>query len=316
MTKRPLFPMSIVLSVALLSAMSSGSDLLRFQPPPGYSQDFHVEVDGNATARGEQVEFEGELELNQTIVAVPEDEAEPIAVHFTINGGSIRYDDRDKQPRYIGEPLHATRTRLGVIYEVEEPLDDDDDAGIDVSAAVLYAMSLICFPERATRPGKEWDGSHEAHDPYGGFVPVTATNMFADLLELPDGAVLVDVSSEGSFPYRAKIDDRVLHGDLEFKLFQKLELATGALRESDLTLTGGLRTRAGPVTVSITVHKLHVKVTETSHQIVDVTRLRQPVEAGEDDEERGGDEPGGAGASGSAVAVLPAAGRENELVSA
>ncbi len=95
--------------------------------------------------------------------------------------------------------------------------------------------------------------------------------------------MLVDVSSTGSFPYRAKVDDRVLHGELEFNLFQKIELATGALRESDLTLTGGLETRAGPVKVKISVHKLHVHVTEVSHEIVDVSQIERA-----DDDPSGG----------------------------
>ncbi len=264
-------PALALCAVALVAGVAHAEYTLRFSPPVGYSQDFHVEVDGSASGRGKDIEFRGTIELTQTVTAVPEDEMAAIPTELVIGAGSIRYNNRENVPRYIGAPFTASRTRLGVITHVSEPLDDDDDTGIDVTAAVLYATSLLALPERPTRPGREWDGSHDAFDPYGDFVEVSAENKFADLLELPD-ATLIDVSSKGSFPYSATIDGRKLYGTLEYVLYSKLDLATCTLYESDLTLSGGLKTR-GPLaqTINITIHKLHVHATQVKQQIVDVS---------------------------------------------
>lgn len=257
---------------------SSAAYLLRFEPPLGYCQRFGVDVKGSAEARGDKVDFSGYLDLSQTVVEVPEDKTQPVKVQLVLNGGSIRYNDEERPPRYIGSPFTAVRTRLGVITDVSEPLDDDDRTGIDVTAAVLYSTSLLALPERDTRPGRTWDGSHDAFDPYGDYVPVTAENTFADLIELPD-ATLIDVDSKGSFPYRAVVDDRPLQGTLEFMLVAKMNLATGTLAESDLKLWGSLVTKAGPLKsrVSITVHELRVRVTELEHYVIDPEDLPTSV---------------------------------------
>lgn len=270
MTHRTLpLPLLALASLALLAGAPRAEYTLRYAPPVGFSQDLHVEVDGSGSARGKSFEFRGTVELNQTVTDVPAEESKPVAADLVINDGTIRYNDRESEPSYIGTPFKAERTRLGVITKVSQPLEDDDETGVDVTAAILYATSLLALPERATRPGRTWDGSHDAFDPYGDFVEVTAENSFADLLELPD-CTLVDVSSKGSFPYRATIDGRALYGTLEYILYSKLDLETGTLRESDLTLSGGLKTK-GPLaqTINITIQKLHVHATEVSHKIVD-----------------------------------------------
>ena len=259
-------------AAALVCWPASAAYTLRFTPPVGYSQDFEVKVDGNADGRGKHVDFEGTIQLTQTVLEVPDDETQPITVEFVLKGGSIRYNDKDKPPRYIGKPFTAKRTRLGVITEVSEPLKDEEDTGIDVTAAVLYSTSLLALPEKTIRPGKTWDGSHDAFDPHGDYVPVTAENTFADMIELDSGTVL-RVDSKGSFDYRAQIDDRMLYGTLGYFVKMDLDEDTCALRESDLTLYGELRTKVVAfIKVNINVHKLHVNVKETSHQVVDVSK--------------------------------------------
>jgi hypothetical protein len=226
-------------------------------------------VRGSGEGRGRKINFEGELTMNQTVVDVPDSQDNLIEVEVTMTGGSIRYEDKEKPPRYVGEPLIAHRSTLGAIMDVSEPLDDDDETGIDVTAAVLYATSLLVFPERAARPGERWDGSHEAFDPYGDYVPVTAKNYFGDLIELPD-RTLARVDSEGSFPYRAKIDDEWLYGTLHYALAVHMDLETGSVVEAELRLHGGLKAKASFMTVGINVKEIYVHLRETKHEIVDV----------------------------------------------
>jgi hypothetical protein len=265
---------------------------LRFAPPEGYSQDFDVDVRGSAEARGRKVNFEGDLTMNQTVVEVPDEEMQPLTVELTMTGGTIRYDDREKPPRYIGDPLTAHRSPMGAIMDVSKPLDDDDETGIDVTAAILYATSLLVFPERAARPGEDWDGSHEAFDPYGDYVPVTAENYFGDLLELPD-RTLVRVDSEGEFPYRAKIDDDWLYGTLKYALAVHMDLDTGSVVEAELRLYGELKAKASFVTVGISVEELYVHVKETSHEVVDLEERAAAQEEAEQESDEGDGEEGG-----------------------
>jgi hypothetical protein len=277
--------MRCAVAVALCASMlgvgaAQASYELRYRPPEGYSQDFAIDVKGSGEGRGRKINFEGELTMNQTVVAGPQGGDPLIEVELTMTGGEIRYGDRVKPPRYIGDPLTAHRSVYGAIMDVSQPLDDDDDVGIDVTAAVLYATSLLVFPERAARPGQNWDGSHEAFDPYGQYVPVTAENYFGDMLELPD-RTLIRVDSEGSFPYRAKIDDDWLYGTLKYALAVHMDLETGSVVEAELRLYGGLKAKASFVTVGIDVEEIYVHVTETKNEIID-------PEAGETD--GGGDE--------------------------
>lgn len=258
-------------ATALLCASALGAETLRYRPPVGYSQDFEVEVDGAAVARGDHIQFHGRMTMNQTVTGASESLADPIPVDVTLLDGEIYYNDRMKPPRYIGDPLRALRTPLGQIISVSQPLDDDDETGIDVTAAVLYASSLLVFPERETRPGATWDGSHDAFDPYGDYVPVSAHNRFADMLELGDGTLL-QVDSEGSFPYHTEIDDRTLEGTLKYYLETSLDRETGTLREAKLKLYGSMST-SGPIGMRIEVHvrELNVHIKQTDVRIVDPT---------------------------------------------
>jgi hypothetical protein len=276
-----------MLVLCLIASAANAEYTLRFAPPLGYSQDFDVQVEGSASARGKDIEFRGTIKLNQTMSVVPDDETQPLTATLTITEGSIRYGNKEKAPRYVGQPFSAERTRLGVITSISEPLTDNEDTGIDVTAAILYATSLLALPEKPIRPGKGWDGSHDAFDPYNDFVEVKAENTFADLIELPD-CTLIDVSSEGSFDYRAEVDARLFYGTLEYILHSKMDLDTCALRESDLVLKGGLKTR-GPLatTVNITVHELHVHATEISHKIVDVSQMQQGSGGGAQEQPNG-----------------------------
>lgn len=257
------------LAVALLSVAALGAETLRFQPPVGYSQDFEVEVSGAAVARGDYIQFHGSMAMNQTVQGESTDLAQPIPIEVTILDGEIYYNDKMKPPRYIGDPLAAERTPLGQITSVSEPLDDDDETGIDVTAAVLYASSLLVFPERETRPGATWDGSHDAFDPYGDYVSVTAENRFADMLELGE-ETLIQVDSEGRFPYHTEIDDRTLQGTLQYYLEMTLDRATGTLRDAKLKLYGELST-SGPIgmRISIQVRELNVHIKQTEARILD-----------------------------------------------
>jgi hypothetical protein len=258
-----------LLAVALLSVAALGAETLRFQPPVGYSQDFEVEVSGAAVARGDYIQFHGNMAMNQTVQGESTDLAQPIPIEVTILDGEIYYNDKMKPPRYIGDPLAAERTPLGQITSVSEQLDDDDETGIDVTAAVLYASSLLVFPERETRPGATWDGSHDAFDPYGDYVPVTAENRFADMLELGD-ETLIQVDSEGRFPYHTEIDERTLQGTLQYYLEMTLDRATGTLRDAKLKLYGELST-SGPIgmRISIQVRELNVHIKQTEARILD-----------------------------------------------
>jgi hypothetical protein len=258
-----------LLAVALLSVAALGAETLRFQPPVGYSQDFEVEVSGAAVARGDYIQFHGNMAMNQTVQGESTDLAQPIPIEVTILDGEIYYNDKMKPPRYIGDPLAAERTPLGQITSVSEQLDDDDETGIDVTAAVLYASSLLVFPERETRPGATWDGSHDAFDPYGDYVPVTAENRFADMLELGD-ETLIQVDSEGRFPYHTEIDKRTLQGTLQYYLEMTLDRATGTLRDAKLKLYGELST-SGPIgmRISIQVRELNVHIKQTEARILD-----------------------------------------------
>lgn len=258
-----------LLAVALLSVAAPGAETLRFQPPVGYSQDFEVEVSGAAVARGDYIQFHGNMAMNQTVQGESTDLAQPIPIEVTILDGEIYYNDKMKPPRHIGDPLAAERTPLGQITSVSEQLDDDDETGIDVTAAVLYASSLLVFPERETRPGATWDGSHDAFDPYGDYVPVTAENRFADMLELGD-ETLIQVDSEGRFPYHTEIDERTLQGTLQYYLEMTLDRATGTLRDAKLKLYGELST-SGPIgmRISIQVRELNVHIKQTEARILD-----------------------------------------------
>ncbi|MBP7560400.1 MAG: hypothetical protein KBA64_07945 [Armatimonadetes bacterium] len=258
-----------LLAVALLSVAALGAETLRFQPPVGYSQDFEVEVSGAAVARGDYIQFHGNMAMNQTVQGESTDLAQPIPIEVTILDGEIYYNDKMKPPRHIGDPLAAERTPLGQITSVSEQLDDDDETGIDVTAAVLYASSLLVFPERETRPGATWDGSHDAFDPYGDYVPVTAENRFADMLELGD-ETLIQVDSEGRFPYHTEIDERTLQGTLQYYLEMTLDRATGTLRDAKLKLYGELST-SGPIgmRISIQVRELNVHIKQTEARILD-----------------------------------------------
>lgn len=267
-----------VLAAALLCTPVLGAETLRYQPPVGYSQDFDVEVSGAAVARDEHIQFHGSMVMNQTVTGESADLAEPIPVEVTILDGAIYYNDKMKPPRYVGDPLLALRTPLGQITSVSQPLDDDDETGIDVTAAVLYASSLLVFPERETRPGATWDGSHDAFDPYGDYVPVTAENRFADMIELAD-ETLIQVDSEGSFPYHAEIDDRALQGTLQYYLEMTLDRATGTLREARLKLYGELST-SGPIGMRIRIHvrELNVHIKQREARIVEVADLSRTSE--------------------------------------
>jgi len=290
-------PLHLV-TAALLCWPAAASYTLRFNPPVGYSQDFDVKVDGDADGRGKHVDFEGTIQLAQTVLEVPADETQPITVEFVLKGGSIRYNDKDKPPRYIGKPFTAKRTRLGVIIEVSEPLKDEEDTGIDVTAAVLYSTSLLALPEKTIRPGKTWDGSHDAFDPHGDYVPVTAENTFADMIELDSGTVL-RVDSKGSFPYRAEIDNHMLYGDLQYFVKMDMDEDTCSVRESDLTLYGELKTKIFiGIKANINVHKLHVSVKEASHQIVDLSKRDQGDSGGQPADTGAGE--GAAGSQGAA----------------
>lgn len=264
----------LLLCLAVLPARAEY--LLRFAPPIGLSQDFDVEVDGSASARGKDFEFRGGLTLNQIVAEAPEGDEARVSTSLTILDGLFRYNDDEEEPRYIGEPFTADRTKLGVITHVSHPFEEDDRTGIDVTSAILYATSLLALPERPTRPGKDWDGSHDAFDPYGDYVEVSAENSFLDLLEL-EHETLIDVTSKGSFPYRVDIEGRSLSGKLEYVLHSKLDLATGALRESDLVLTGSLKTRAYAQTFHITVHRLHVHAVETKNEILSPEELAKRI---------------------------------------
>jgi hypothetical protein len=261
-----------LLVTALVLGVASANYTLRYQPPLGYCQDLSVTVKGNADARGDHVDFAGTMEITQTVTEVPQDPTKPLKVRFVINSGEIRYNDKNKPPRYIGTPFSAVRTRLGVITDVSAPLTDDQQTGIDVTAAVLYSTSLLAFSERPTSPGKEWDGSHDAFDPYGDYVPVTATNSFADLEEMRD-STQIKVQSNGSFPYRAKLDDKNIEGKMNFLLDMQLDLDTGTLLVADLDLHGSLKAN-GPLGAHVNVHvnKLYVHVEQKSARIVDVSK--------------------------------------------
>ncbi len=257
-----------LLAVALLSVAALWAETLRFQPPVGYSQDFEVEVSGAAVARGRPHPVPRQHGHEPDRSGSP-DLAQPIPIEVTILDGEIYYNDKMKPPRHIGDPLAAERTPLGQITSVSEQLDDDDETGIDVTAAVLYASSLLVFPERETRPGATWDGSHDAFDPYGDYVPVTAENRFADMLELGD-ETLIQVDSEGRFPYHTEIDERTLQGTLQYYLEMTLDRATGTLRDAKLKLYGELST-SGPIgmRISIQVRELNVHIKQTEARILD-----------------------------------------------
>ncbi|MBD3177251.1 MAG: hypothetical protein GF320_18925 [Armatimonadia bacterium] len=278
---------AIVLLVMGLCSVAMASETLRFQPPIGYSQDFEIEVDGTAVARDEHIQFHGTMQMNQLVTGASTDLAEPIPVEVTLLEGEIHYNDKMKPSRYIGDPLKALRTPLGQITSISQPLDDDDETGIDVTAAVLYASSLLVFPERETRPGATWDGSHDAFDPYGDYVPVTAENRFADMLELPD-ATLIQVDSEGHFPYHTEVDDRVLEGTLEYYLEMTLEKETGTLREARLKLYGELTTD-GPIGMRIGIHvrelNVHIEQTEARIEDLDEPESADPPDTGDPDAE-------------------------------